>query len=385
LYRHRFDVRVFRRVDQMLGEIRPDVVFTDFSRMNLLFGGWPAALRFIGRIVVAFHSTHTYGRRLVRWIDRLFLPRVSDFIAVGEAQGRYLVREEGIAPDRLHVIHNGVDIQRFRPDVPMAEELRVRKDRGVPLIGIVAALRREKAHDVFLRAASRVLQEIPHAEFFIIGDGPQREYLLKQIAAYNLAGSVHWLGMRKDTEAIYPALDVKVLCSSPIHETFSISILEAMASGRPVVTTDVGSLRELVVDGETGYFVPHSNPEALAEKIVNLLHDSSLRTAMGIAARRRVEQLFSLDTMVRAYEEVFDPKPAPIPATLPRKPLLTPIRTVEEVASLRRMTSRPSSPRLVSLMRENAVPSAQCPVPSAQCPVPNEGAVASAQCPVPGA
>ncbi len=310
MYRHRYDARAGYRVHGILKRERPDAVFFNFGSMNALLGGWPAVFAGVPRVVAAFHTTHRWDRPALTWYDRLFLKHLDAIVAVGEAQARYLIEEEGLSSEKLAVIHNGIDTHRFRPDCALPSDLAARRARGRRLVGLVAALRPEKAHGVFLEAAATVARQLPDVDFVLVGDGPERERIEAEVARLGLQDRVRLLGTRSDLSAIYAALDVVALSSFPIVETFSIAILEAMACQKPVVCTDVGSLREMVVDGETGRLVPHSDPSAFADGLLDLLSDGVRAAEMGRTARRRVLDRFSVERMVRGYENLLDPAPA---------------------------------------------------------------------------
>jgi glycosyltransferase involved in cell wall biosynthesis len=137
----------------------------------------------------------------------------------------------------------------------------------------------------------------------IVGDGPLRNELLQLARDYNMMDRLHFLGARKDVSEILRALDVYVLCSE--SEGMSNTILEAMASGRSVVATAVGGNTELVVDGETGLLVRPNHPHQLATAIMKLLREPACRRRLGQCGRRRVEEQFSLEGMVRNYAKVY--------------------------------------------------------------------------------
>ncbi len=147
---------------------------------------------------------------------------------------------------------------------------------------------------------------MPEARFAIIGDGPERARLEAESAALGLGAQVLFLGARDDVPALMRALDVAVLSSRPVVETFPVTLLEAMASGVPVVSTEVGSIAALVPEGEVGFLVPSGDAEALAERIGQLLGDPELRSTLGSAGRARVERHYTVGAMVSAYAKLFE-------------------------------------------------------------------------------
>jgi glycosyltransferase involved in cell wall biosynthesis len=203
------------------------------------------------------------------------------------------------------VIANGVDTARFAP-TPDAHSIRAEFNISPtsPLISIVAALRPEKNHALFLDVAQRVSKQSPDAQFLIVGDGPCRASLEHDAEARGIARCVHFLGSRSDVPRILTATDVFALTSH--NEANPISVLEAMSVGRPIVATDVGSIHEVVADGVHGYLVPPSDPHSFAARLLDLLNEPLRAKELGAAARDRVLSRWSLEETVRGYEHLIE-------------------------------------------------------------------------------
>ncbi|MBK7366706.1 MAG: glycosyltransferase [Candidatus Eisenbacteria bacterium] len=139
----------------------------------------------------------------------------------------------------------------------------------------------------------------------MIGDGPERAKIEAEIAAHGLGEVVLMLGARRDIPQLWPAMDVAVLSSHPVVETLPVTLLEAHACGVPGVSTDVGSVRDVIAQGETGWLVPIGDVDALARRLTQLLRDEPERRRMGEAARVRAVREFDLANMVKAYEDLF--------------------------------------------------------------------------------
>jgi glycosyltransferase involved in cell wall biosynthesis len=253
-------------------------------------------------VVSTVHGTRsTLHRRRALMLDRVLGPRIDAVVALANMHRDFLVAEQGMNPSKVVVIPNGIDLGRFRggsrlrrPDLGLPE--------GVPIASVLAVLRPEKAHDNFLRAAALVLRQFPSAHFVLIGDGPQREYLESLTQTLGLASCVHFLGRRDDIDQVLPLVDVSVLPSRT--EAFPVSVLEAMATGRPVVATDVGALREMVSPGVTGLIVPPENVEELASAISRVFGDRNLANRLGQAGLAWVEN-YDVSRMVRRMESLF--------------------------------------------------------------------------------
>jgi glycosyltransferase involved in cell wall biosynthesis len=258
---------------------------------------------------------------------RRLTPRMDHLIAVSRAIVRKL-EDEGRGDAPISLIYNGIDLARYRePEVccTLQREYDIAPD--APIVGVVARLEPEKGHPTLLEAWPRVLASVPNAHLLIVGEGAQREALEAQARSLGLLGaspashavigprstpattmfarpSVTFTGRRDDVPAVTAALDVAVLPS--YREAQGLSILEAMALGRPVVASAVGGIPEMIEHGRTGLLVPSRDPDALADAIVRLLADHSYADTLGKAGRDLVEERFCAELMVRAIETIYD-------------------------------------------------------------------------------
>jgi glycosyltransferase involved in cell wall biosynthesis len=295
------DVSVLWRLARLLKQRRIDAVVTVGAGDKMFWGRLAARLAGVPVVASALHSTGFPDS--VQFANRLLAPLTDAFIAVAEPHAQYLAAHEGCTPKKVRVIPNGVDVERFRPGEPSAA-LRKELDlpEGTPVVGIVAALRPEKNHQLFLRAAARVLAAAPRARFLIIGDGPQREELEALARLLNLSHAVRFLGTRKDVPELLSLIDVLALTSHV--EANPVSILEAMAAGKPVVATRVGSVDRAVQEGRTGYLVTPGNEEELAARLVRLLSSRAEASTMGRLGRQFVVENASIELMVAGYEDL---------------------------------------------------------------------------------
>lgn len=298
-FRNRSDPRGVRRLIELCRRERFDLLHVNEQPLAMFWGAIAARLSGIRATVMAVHTTGERGRRQRCWLNHL-LP-FDAVVALTEGHKRELCAAEHLPAERVHVIHNGIDpspyLRASRASCPLAGI-----PRGVPLVGIVAMLRPEKAHDVFLCAASAVSSSSP-AHFLIVGDGPERARLEQMALACGLGPRLHFLGRRDDIPQVMAALDVVVLSS--LTEALPIAILEAMASGKPVVCSKVGLIPEVVADLETGILVPPADAAQLANGILLLLGNPDLARSMGQMGRKRLLQSFTLKHMVRRMEDLF--------------------------------------------------------------------------------
>lgn len=307
LVRSRLDPRAGLRLSGVLRARGVDVAYVLDSALPMFWVGLGRRFSRRPRVVLGYHSTGRPARSLPETLARLSAVGVADrIVALAESHRRYLAADLGLPESRFDVVFSGVDLGRFDAVRPRAEaRARAGLPADGPLAGIVAALRPEKHHALFLRAARRVLERLPGARFVVAGDGPERANVERERARLGLGDRVLMLGTRQDVPDLYRAFDVAVLSSHPVVETLPVTLLEAAASGTPAVATDVGSVRDVVADGETGFVVPPSDEGALAGRLGDLLADEPLRARMGRAARARAERAFDERDMLRRYEDLF--------------------------------------------------------------------------------
>ena len=300
----KLDLRVLPRLAGYLRKENMDAIVTVGAGDKMFWGRIAAKIAGTPVVACAIHSTgwpDGIGR-----LNRTLTPITDAFIGCAEEHGRYLRNEEGFPAEKVHVIPNGVDVDRFQQDTiagnAIREELQIPVD--APVCGIVAALRPEKNHDMFLNGAAKILTSLPDARFLIVGDGPERQRLEELAASLNITDSVHFLGTRQDIPAVLAATNVMLLTSK--MEANPVSILEALATEVPVVATRVGSVPTTVIDDETGFLVPPGDADALAEQVSKLLKDPQLASELGKNGREMVKARYSVDVMVRGYEDLIE-------------------------------------------------------------------------------
>jgi glycosyltransferase involved in cell wall biosynthesis len=307
IIRSKFDLFGVFKLTRLLKNSQADVVFL-INHLNTLFFGVLASKLAGVRTCInwenetfkkyPFHRLTMLGRRILHL-------GVDYVVAAAKGHGDYIAVEEKIPYSKIRVIYNGVDPGRFQ-SLLGPEEARSRLGIPVrsPVVSIVAALRPDKAHHVFLRAARMVVDAIPETHFLVIGDGPQMPLLTTIAMDLNLEKQVHFLGFQRQLGDIFAAVDINCLSSYPQQETLSVAAIEAMSAGIPIVCTDVGFMSEIVIPNETGFLVPVDNPAALAKNLILLLQNPDLQKHMNRKARQMVHESLSVDQMARAFEQL---------------------------------------------------------------------------------
>lgn len=298
----KYDIAVVPKLAKLFRAREIDAVVTVGAGDKMFWGRLAAKIAGVPVIASALHSTGWPDG--VGKLNRLLTPITDAFIGVADSHGEFLRDFEKFPAAKVNVIRNGIDCDRFRHVEGAHSE--VRKELGLAestqLVGIVAALRPEKNHSMLVRAIDRLRDRCPDLHALVIGEGPERSTIEALRDELGLHDRIHLLGNRSDTPRLLSALDVFSLCS--LNEASPVSILEALACQTPVVSTDVGSISESVLEGVTGCLVPSEDVESFSNKLASMLGDAVQRHAMGVQGRQRVIETGSLASMVDGYDQL---------------------------------------------------------------------------------
>ena len=275
-----------------------DVLHCHDAYSNVFGSIWGRAARVPG-IIVSRRWWATHNNAKLRIANRLAYRLASRVLANSASVGASLVRDEGVAQRRVVVVPNFVEAEAFDPPSPGARAA-LRAAFGLPasgrVAGIVARLDPVKDHATLIRAFALLGARLPDLHLAIVGDGPCRGALEALAAELGPAGRIHFAGMRPNRPNPHHLFDVSALTS--LSEGFPNSVVEAMAAARPVVATDVGGMRDALLDGITGRLVPAGDAAALADALARVLEDPAGSEAMGRAGRARAEALFSAEPVI---------------------------------------------------------------------------------------
>jgi glycosyltransferase involved in cell wall biosynthesis len=237
---------------------------------------------------------------------RFLYGRLIDRVIVtgGDRTRRALIERDGLDAERVEAFPIGLDLEYFRP-APPERDLRLELGlAGHRLVGLIAYLRDYKGHEYFIEAAARLLRRHTDVSFLIVGEGPEEQAIRSRIESLRLSSRILMLGFRHDLLNVFRSLDVFVVPSVE-GDTIPQVLMQALALSLPVVSTSVGSIPDVICDGETGFIVPPRNAEALADRIEVLLAAPDLRAQMGYRGRTLVERFYSLDRMLDKLESVY--------------------------------------------------------------------------------
>lgn len=244
-----------------------------------------------------------------RLLERVLASGTDHFTAVSRSIRDHISRDWGIAEDRVTFIPNGVDLARFGIEYPSAEiRARLGVEEGERLIGSVGEFRPVKDHMNLIRAFARVHRRVPAARLLLVGYDPDgwfaRRLREEPLEDRRFLDDVRFLGLRTDIPEIMSLLDVYVNCS--LYEGMSNTVLEAMASRKPVVATAVGGTPDIVEEGSTAWLVPPRDPESLADRILRLLENPEEARRMGGRGRERVERFHGYAAMVESNASLYE-------------------------------------------------------------------------------
>ena len=298
----KFDLFLIFKLVGLIKQEKIDLLHTHLFSSNL----WGRIAADIANIPVVSteHNVDTWKGKFHFFLDRLLVNKNKRIIFVSEKVKEFY-EEKGLQLDgKAKVLYNGIDTSHFtvsNRSSNVREKFGISRDAQV--LGIVGRLVPQKAHVDFIEAVQQLKQRGKNVAGLIVGDGPLRKELEERVKKNGLESSIIFAGFSNDMTEFYQAMDVFVLCS--LREGFPMTILEAMASGVPVVATNVGGVSECVTDGEHGLLVAPENPTALAEAISKIFEDSLLKERLIQNALRRVRDHFNIETMTAEHEQIY--------------------------------------------------------------------------------
>ncbi|MBD3232006.1 glycosyltransferase [Candidatus Dependentiae bacterium] len=304
-----YDFKALITLVKIFRKNRFDIVHTHSSKPGFL-GRIAGKIANIGHVIhtvqgFAFHEFSNKLSVLIFTMLEKIAGKLSDKIIIVNDQDFQYAVEKRIAPlERLVKIGNGIDINEYKLKFNIDEkrdELHIYNQKRV--IGSVGRLWQQKDPKVFVNAMPRVIKKFPNTCFLLIGDGPLQSELQSLTRKLNIERHVKFLGWRKDVNEILQVMDIFVQTS--LWEGLSISILEAMASGKPVITTNVKGNNELVIDGDNGFLIKPGDAEMLAERIITLLENKELSLYFGKRNREKICKDYNIDFTVNKIEELY--------------------------------------------------------------------------------
>jgi glycosyltransferase involved in cell wall biosynthesis len=300
--RSRNDLSVIFRLAALWKKNRFDLIHTHLFTADL----WGRLAGFLSWVPIV-STSHTTSDpnigHLGRWLDRILDRRNNAVICVSKAVLKYRIHEAGFDPKKIHLIENGIDLDRFRETASKGEmETRLRLPLGRRWAVIVGRLVPLKGHRFLIEALSLLTKDFAQLGLLVVGDGEEEKSLRALTEALGLSERVVFLGLRRDIPDILGISEVLVLPSS--REGLPIVLLEAMAASLPVVVTPVGGIPEVVMEGKTGIFVTQE-PGSIAQALRWIFENFDSARTMGKNARLLIEERYDIRTVAGRYESLY--------------------------------------------------------------------------------
>jgi glycosyltransferase involved in cell wall biosynthesis len=308
------DRKAYKRIKEIISEFNPHIVHTHASKAGAL--GRRAAISCKVPVVVhtfhghVFHSYFGAAKTLLfKGIERRLAKNSNAIIAISDKQREELVHEHKISkPEKTKVVNLGFDLDPFNEKRQRLRETKRRElglsdEVAIALIGRFAPI---KNHEMFFDVVEEILTKTnKKVKFFVVGDGTEREYIEERTEKINHtnAETVVLTSWIKDIGSFNAAMDI--VCMTSLNEGTPVSLIEAQAANIPVISTDVGGVRDVVIDGETGFIVPSKDVSAFSEKLLNLIEDEKKRLEMSQNGWTFVKDKFHYKTLVKNMEQIY--------------------------------------------------------------------------------
>jgi sugar transferase (PEP-CTERM/EpsH1 system associated) len=272
-----------------------------------LYGSLAAKLAGVALIIHTEHGRDFPDKRRLMVAEKVLSSFTHKIVAVSEELKEALVKFERINPKKITVITNGVDLELFKSmpkSIIKQKKYEIGIDKNDFVIGNIGRLTSVKDHRNLIQAFQLIHKDMPDAKLLIVGDGPLKEDLSNFSQSLGLQRNILFLGERKDIPELLNIFDIFVLPSK--NEGVSLTLLEAMATKKPVVATSVGGNKEIIEHGKDGYLVPPCSPKKLREAVLDMVKSNGKAEQLGIAAYEEVKEKYSLEKMAKAYQEIYE-------------------------------------------------------------------------------
>jgi glycosyltransferase involved in cell wall biosynthesis len=286
-------------------ENKIDIVHTN-NNYDRTAAGFAAKFAGAGHITMN-HSYHSISHNITQYIRNQYCTNY--FLVDGFCTKELLIKEDKIDPEKIKVIHLGIEADAMRKDFGLRKKVRDEFNIGddVILFGNTGRLVEFKGQEYLIKTFAQVCEKFDNVKLMIVGNGKLEKNLKDLAASLNVSDKIIFPGFRDDMQAVYSAFDVYLHSSvEGGGETFPFSVLYSLAQGIPAVVTDVGDVAKMIEQGVSGFFVPDKNPETMAEKIIYLLNNKNLIGEFGNNALKLLHKKFTLDIMFDNIIDVYN-------------------------------------------------------------------------------
>lgn len=268
------------------------------------FGGMPARLARVPVVISSRRDVELSQKNKILWLEKLGNGFADKVVCCSKAVERWVLEREQIAPERLVTLYNGVDTKEFAGPISgkkIREEFHIPGED--PVIGTISNFSFKKGYPYLFEAAERVFSDFPNAWFLWVGFGPLEEEMKRKASESSYGSRMIFAGLRRDIPELIAAMDLFVFAS--LWEGLPNVVLEAMAMAKPVVSTAVGGVPEVIHSGQEGLLIPPKDSVSLAHSIVELLRHPDKAKRMGEQALKKIHEEFTLERMIDDYEKFY--------------------------------------------------------------------------------
>lgn len=301
-----YDLKFLFQLLVIIRNLKPHIIHCRNASHVVIYGNIVAKILNLPLVVsVHGHPDFLTDNPFIKRLWYVIQKRSHKIVTVSNSLKDILIRKGKIRPDKITVIHNGIDLADIKHDPIVKQKLK--QELGIndsdQIIGCVGNLRSVKGHRYLIQSMPLILERFPNARLILVGDGPLRSELEQLAEKFRVREKTVFLGYRTDIPELMNIFDIFVLPS--LSEGLSNVLLEAMAASKPVVATNVGGNPEVVENYKTGILIPPKNPVMLAQAVNDLLSDESKRLKMGELGFKRVKEHFLLSDTVQKYERIY--------------------------------------------------------------------------------
>jgi glycosyltransferase involved in cell wall biosynthesis len=312
--RKRFNPKIVLRLAGLMKREKIDIVHSQggradfFARITAKLMKVPVMVSTIAMPIEGY-DVNRIKKSIYIFLDRFSERFVDRFMVVSESLRKTLIERHRVHPEKVTTIYNGIEVDEYSIDGKGVgnQASEHKKEFGlendVPIIGAIGRLVWQKGLEYLLEAIPEIIKKFPRIKFLIVGEGSLRESLEMKSERLKIKENIIFTGFRKDIKTILASIDILAMPS--LQEGLPMILLEAMAMAKPIVATHIDGISELLDNGRTGALAPARDSRALAAAIIDLLSHGDKASQMGLAARKAVEEKFSVETMVEKVANVY--------------------------------------------------------------------------------
>jgi len=302
--RSKFDLRSLFKLRNLFKKEKFDIVHTHLFHANVV-GRIVAYVCRVPIVISTLHYAFSYNGKFGIFLER-FTSRLADrIIVVSNAVKKFCINEIGISEDRLQLIYNGIDIDIIKNSLSYSPTLKEQMSLNNHfIIGCIGRFEEVKGHRYLLQAVAETMKNYSRIKVLLVGSGSLKSNLKKMANELGISEATIFLDKRRDIVQILDSIDLYVMPS--LQEGLSITLLEALAMGKPVIATAVGGNPEVIVDGESGLLIPAKDYRALSGAIISLLNNRQKAKQLGLKAMERVSKEFDIKKAVQKIESLYE-------------------------------------------------------------------------------